>query len=42
MAEGQTKKQVGETLGISVKTGEKNRPHLMNKLDIHETAGLIR
>jgi DNA-binding NarL/FixJ family response regulator len=42
VAEGQTKKQTGETLGNSVKTGEKNRPRLMNKLDIHETAGLIR
>ena len=42
VAEGFTNKQAGETLGISVKTVEKHRQHLMNKLDIHETAGLTR
>ena len=29
-------------LGISIKTVEKHRQHLMNKLNIHDTAGLTR
>jgi DNA-binding CsgD family transcriptional regulator len=29
-------------LGISIKTVEKHRGHLMDKLDIHDTAGLTR
>ena len=29
-------------LGISTKTVEKHRDHLMRKLDIHDTAGLTR
>jgi DNA-binding NarL/FixJ family response regulator len=31
---------IGEKLGISIKTVEKHRQSLMNKLHIHETAGL--
>jgi DNA-binding NarL/FixJ family response regulator len=42
VAEGQANKQVADTLGISIKTVEKHRQHLMNKLNIHETAGLTR
>jgi DNA-binding NarL/FixJ family response regulator len=42
IAEGQTNKQVAAELGISVKTVEKHRQHLMAKLDIHDTAGLTR
>lgn len=42
VAEGQANKQVAATLGISIKTVEKHRQHLMDKLDIHETAGLTR
>jgi len=42
VAEGATNKQIGRTLGISVKTIEKHRQRLMDKLDVHETAGLTR
>ena len=42
IAEGAANKQIAETLGISVKTVEKHREHLMHKLDIHDTAGLTR
>ena len=42
IAEGSANKQVASELGISVKTVEKHRDHLMQKLDIHDTAGLTR
>jgi DNA-binding NarL/FixJ family response regulator len=42
VAEGKSNKQVAEELGISVKTVEKHRDHLMQKLGIHDTAGLTR
>lgn len=42
VAEGWANKQVAVELGISVKTVEKHRQHLMDKLNIHETAGLTR
>jgi DNA-binding NarL/FixJ family response regulator len=42
VAEGEGNKQVAASLGISVKTVEKHRQHLMDKLNIHETAGLTR
>ena len=42
IAEGQPNKQVAEDLGISLKTVEKHRQSLKNKLDIHHTAGLTR
>ena len=42
VAEGQANKQVAAELGISIKTVEKHRQHLMDKLAIHETAGLTR
>ena len=42
IAEGQANKQVGAELGISVKTVEKHRQRLMEKLNIHDTAGLTR
>ena len=42
IAEGQANKQVAAALGISVKTVEKHRQHLMAKLNIHDTAGLTR
>jgi len=42
VAEGQANKQVAATLGISIKTVEKHRQHVMDKLNIHETAGLTR
>jgi DNA-binding NarL/FixJ family response regulator len=42
IAEGYTSKQIGEKKFISVKTVENHRANIMNKLDIHETAGLVR
>jgi DNA-binding NarL/FixJ family response regulator len=42
IAEGRANKQIGAELGISSKTVEKHRDHLMRKLDIHDTAGLTR
>jgi len=42
VAEGSANKQVASALGISIKTVEKHRQHLMDKLNIHETAGLTR
>jgi len=42
IAEGKANKQVAAELGISVKTVEKHRQHLMRKLDLHDTAGLTR
>jgi len=42
IAEGAANKQVAADLGISIKTVEKYRGHLMKKLDIHKTAGLTR
>jgi DNA-binding NarL/FixJ family response regulator len=42
IAEGKANKQVAKELGISIKTVEKHRQHLMSKLDLHDTAGLTR
>lgn len=42
VAEGLANKQIAAELGISIKTVEKHRQHLMNKLDIHDTASLTR
>ncbi len=42
IAEGYTSKRIGEKKFISVKTVENHRANIMNKLDIHETAGLVR
>jgi len=42
IAEGKANKQVAAGLGISIKTVEKHRQHLMKKLDLHDTAGLTR
>mgnify|MGYP000871793454 CR=1 FL=1 len=42
IAEGKANKQVARELGISVKTVEKHRQHLMSKLDLHDTAGITR
>ena len=42
VAEGRTAKEVAVLLGISVKTAESYRTRIMQKLDIHETAGLVR
>lgn len=42
IAEGKANKQIAAELGISTKTVEKHRDHLMRKLDIHDTASLTR
>lgn len=42
IAEGKTTKEVAGVLNISVKTAETHRTRIMEKLDIHETAGLVR
>ena len=42
IAEGNANKETASELGIGIKTVEKHREHLMEKLDIHDTAGLIR
>lgn len=42
IAEGKTTKEVAGLLGVSVKTAESHRMRIMAKLDIHETAGLVR
>jgi two-component system, NarL family, response regulator NreC len=42
IAEGKSTKDVASLLGISVKTAESHRTRLMQKLDIHETASLVR
>jgi DNA-binding NarL/FixJ family response regulator len=42
IAEGEPNKQVAGELGISIKTIEKHRQSLMQKLNIHDVAGLTR
>jgi len=42
VAEGKTTKEAAVILGISVKTAESHRGSLMDKLDIHSTAELVR
>jgi DNA-binding NarL/FixJ family response regulator len=42
IAEGKANKETASELGIGIKTVEKHREHLMEKLDIHDTAGLTR
>jgi DNA-binding NarL/FixJ family response regulator len=42
IAEGYANKQTASELSISIKTVEKHRQRIMDKLDIHETAGLTR
>ncbi|SRR5258708_265897 len=42
IAEGKANKEIASELCISIKTVEKHRQQLMNKLDIHEIAGLTR
>jgi DNA-binding NarL/FixJ family response regulator len=42
IAEGRTSKEVAVLLGISATTVKSHRNHLMEKLDIHDKAGLTR
>lgn len=42
IAEGHGNKQIADVLGISVKTVEKHRQEMMDRLNIHDIAGLTR
>lgn len=42
VARGASNKQVSASLGISVKTVEKHRQHIMEKTHLHDVAGLTR
>jgi len=42
VAEGMSSKDVATQLGISPKTAESHRARIMEKLDIHDVAGLVR
>jgi DNA-binding NarL/FixJ family response regulator len=42
IAEGKTNKDIARLLNVSVNTIETHRAHVMEKLDIHDLAGLIR
>jgi DNA-binding NarL/FixJ family response regulator len=42
IAEGHTNREIAAHLDLSEKTVEKHRGHLMFKLHVHETAGLVR
>jgi len=42
VAEGKTTKEIAGFLGVSIKTADSHRTRIMRKLDIHDTAGLVR
>src|SRR2546421_12378817 len=42
VAEGKSTKQVAALLGITLKTAEVHRARVMEKLDVHDGAGLVR
>jgi DNA-binding NarL/FixJ family response regulator len=42
VAEGKTSKEIATQLGLTVKSAESYRTRIMDKLDIHDTAGLVR
>jgi DNA-binding NarL/FixJ family response regulator len=42
VAEGKTTKEIAQLLGVSGKTAETHRTRIMQKLSIHNTAGLVR
>ncbi len=42
VAEGRSSRAIGELLHISAKTVEGHRGRIMDKLDIHDLAGLVR
>jgi DNA-binding NarL/FixJ family response regulator len=39
---GQSGKQIAEKLGIAFRTARSHRSNLMEKLDVHDTASLVR
>jgi two-component system, NarL family, response regulator NreC len=42
IAEGRTNKDIAQRLGVAVKTVEKHRTHVMEKLNLHNVAALTR
>lgn len=42
IAEGYSTREVGELLGVSAKTVDNHRAHLMQRLDIHDIPGLVK
>jgi DNA-binding NarL/FixJ family response regulator len=42
LSEGKSTKELASILGISTKTAETHRSHIMRKLEIHNVAGLVR
>jgi two-component system, NarL family, response regulator NreC len=42
IAEGKSNKEVAQTLDLAVSTVESHRKHIMEKLDLHNTAALVR
>jgi DNA-binding NarL/FixJ family response regulator len=42
VAEGKTTKEIASAIGLTVKSAESYRARIMDKLDIHDTAGLVR
>ena len=42
IAQGATTKEIAQKLGLSVKTVKTHRTELMEQLDIHDIAGLVR
>src|SRR5262249_22025174 len=42
IAEGKTNKEIASLLGVSINTVETHRKHIMEKLDLHNTAEIVR
>jgi DNA-binding NarL/FixJ family response regulator len=42
LAEGQANKEVANALGISTKTAETHRAHILAKLNVHSMSELVR
>jgi DNA-binding NarL/FixJ family response regulator len=42
VAEGHTSKEIGQRLGVSYRTVEVHRAQLMERLNVHDVAGLVR
>jgi len=42
IAEGASGKEIAERLGIAFRTARSHRSNLMDKLDLHDTAALVR